>query len=624
MRDLIDVRTAGPVFRQWLARLYSGVEAYVGKPPTGKVRLHDLNAVYQWKVIDAARRRKEKLWEPRFAWFLEKSGREVARIYGRTRTETFLDNYFAREFTPELRKLYRALYEDVGLEFLRRVDSAVREKQTDFDRINSPYDILEFANWIDRTTGEKIVNVSRTTVVRTKEIIQEGIREGRSIYEIMETIRQDFGFSKFRGFTIARTEVISASNAATHFGVGRRYPTDGMTKAWYATMDHRTRQTHKRANRQEVPFDKPFHVGNSELMFPGDGSLGAAAKETIQCRCSALYYVSPLSITNPPGRPGTTPPPRTTPPRVPRKPRVPRTPKPKPAPKPKPLKRGGMSTDEILARAFTDPDLQKLLEEVDAINQQMDDIVRNLIETRNYYKQGRTNKLTYDITASQYQRDWAAAKKLLREKHQKATRLFRERYMWAETPGDWQFAFSWRATPRFQQRMSEMMDDWNRTIGDIPALRETKVNIRPGTRRANASGRGGKGGFSVINVSGNENRTTVFHELGHILNNTVDDLDDAVRALHLARTASDPLEKLADVSWANYDSTEVTRKDRYIDPYFGKEYSGRSDPRRNGPRELVSMTVQKFVEDPFGMMRRDPELFRVVWDGILKASGRLP
>lgn len=619
MRDLIDVRTAPPVFRQWISRLYAGIEAYVGEPPKGTVRFQDLYAVYQWKTIDAARRRKQKLWEPRFARFLETSGREVARIYGSTRTEAFVDGYFAREFTPELKKLYRALYEDVGLEFLRRVDSAVRQKQTDFDRINSPYDILEFANWIDRTTGEKIVGVTRTTINRTKGIIEDGIREGRSIYEIMETIRQDFGFSKFRGFTIARTEVISASNAATHFGVGRNYPTDGMTKSWFATMDHRTRQTHKRANRQEVPFDKAFHVGNSELMFPGDGSLGAAAKETIQCRCSAMYYVSPLSITNPPPRvPGAVPP---RPPRVPRKPRVP---KPKPPRKPTPPKPGGLPADQIMARAFTDPDLQRLLEEVDAINQQMDDIIRKFIENRDYYKQGRTNRLTYQISADGYRRDWAAAKKLLKQKHQNATRLFRERYLWSDVAGDSKFAYSWKATPKFQTRMNAIMEDWNKTIGDIPEMRGTKVNIRTGTARANASGTGGANGFSVINCKANENATTMFHELGHVLNNTVQELDDAVVALHRARTAGDPLEKLSDVSWSGYDASEVTRKDRYMDPYFGKEYSGRAIARFNGPRELVSMTVQKFVEDPFGLMRRDPELFRTVWDVILKKSGRLP
>ena len=61
-------------------------------------------------------------------------------------------------------------------------------------------------------------------------------------------------------------------------------------KRWSAILDKRTRDTHIKANGQTVPIDQPFVVGNSLLMFPHDGSLGADPSELLNCRCSAIYY----------------------------------------------------------------------------------------------------------------------------------------------------------------------------------------------------------------------------------------------------------------------------------------------------------------------------------------------
>lgn len=61
------------------------------------------------------------------------------------------------------------------------------------------------------------------------------------------------------------------------------------TKKWVTMHDKRVRKTHEEADGQEVAIDKPFEVGSSELMFPGDLSLGASLKEICNCRCVVVY-----------------------------------------------------------------------------------------------------------------------------------------------------------------------------------------------------------------------------------------------------------------------------------------------------------------------------------------------
>lgn len=57
---------------------------------------------------------------------------------------------------------------------------------------------------------------------------------------------------------------------------------------WITRLDKKVRFTHALAHGQRVFGTKtPFVVGGSLLMYPGDASLGASAKEIIGCRCYA-------------------------------------------------------------------------------------------------------------------------------------------------------------------------------------------------------------------------------------------------------------------------------------------------------------------------------------------------
>lgn len=61
-----------------------------------------------------------------------------------------------------------------------------------------------------------------------------------------------------------------------------------MTHTWDSTLDRVTRPHHWDADGQTVLINEPFVVAGERLMFPGDDSLGATAKNLINCRCVEL------------------------------------------------------------------------------------------------------------------------------------------------------------------------------------------------------------------------------------------------------------------------------------------------------------------------------------------------
>jgi hypothetical protein len=91
-----------------------------------------------------------------------------------------------------------------------------------------------------------------------------------------------------RATVIARTETLGALNAgrADAFVAVAEELEQPFEQQWLATIDHRTRPTHRAADGQRVPVGQSFLVGGAMLSRPGD-PLGPG-RETIQCRCTTL------------------------------------------------------------------------------------------------------------------------------------------------------------------------------------------------------------------------------------------------------------------------------------------------------------------------------------------------
>lgn len=76
--------------------------------------------------------------------------------------------------------------------------------------------------------------------------------------------------------------------------VGKKDPTAIMmslalaSKRWQSMDDELVRPWHATANGQTVLISEPFIVDGEKLMFPGDGSMGASARNLCHCRCISL------------------------------------------------------------------------------------------------------------------------------------------------------------------------------------------------------------------------------------------------------------------------------------------------------------------------------------------------
>lgn len=119
------------------------------------------------------------------------------------------------------------------------------------------------------------------------------ILKGESIPNMSARLKQVAELSLRNTVRIARTETTRIENAARN-EVGAEGKKMGfvMWKRWVAKDEPGvTRPAHLDANRQEVPYDEPFEVGDEKLMYPGDISLGASAGNVINCRCTMVTFI---------------------------------------------------------------------------------------------------------------------------------------------------------------------------------------------------------------------------------------------------------------------------------------------------------------------------------------------
>lgn len=122
----------------------------------------------------------------------------------------------------------------------------------------------------------------------------EGFMEGESIDSLRDRLRTNVPeLTAARARTVARTEVISASNAGSLSMV--EIAEFGGTKTWLATEDARTRPTHTLADGQTVPLASAFLVGGFPLHFPGDPS--GPLEEIVNCRCTTTYDLTDEPLT---------------------------------------------------------------------------------------------------------------------------------------------------------------------------------------------------------------------------------------------------------------------------------------------------------------------------------------
>lgn len=153
------------------------------------------------------------------------------------------------------------------------------------------------------------------------------------------------------------------------------------------------------------------------------------------------------------------------------------------------------------------------------------------------------------------------------------------------------------------QVIRDMAEFYRMTGGKASAVRLSTNRAK----RAHAVGVTTAIGEKTIVMDGNFDKTTLFHELAHFLENDPVALA-ASNGFLLKRRESDRLYRLRDLSGhKGYRNDELAWKDQWLHPYIGKQYDG-------GVTECFSMAVQYLADPDAAVMfaAKDPEMFAYV------------
>lgn len=154
-------------------------------------------------------------------------------------------------------------------------------------------DVAAFLN----EAGNRLVRLPDEVYALIVREVEEGIARGESIPDIAQrinTVLTATGSERWpnRAVTVARTEVLAATNGGAYAGAVRdaeRRGDPAPFKTWLSTLDQRTRPSHVEADGQRTLLTSPFIVGGEQLQYPGDPR--GSAETVINCRCTFLPVV---------------------------------------------------------------------------------------------------------------------------------------------------------------------------------------------------------------------------------------------------------------------------------------------------------------------------------------------
>ena len=119
--------------------------------------------------------------------------------------------------------------------------------------------------------------------------IAQGIIQGESIDKIAERIAHDTANQDMKAMArYARTAMTSAQNAGRMDTLYRAKDMGiNVQKEWLATLDSRTRDSHRKLDGEVVDINKPFNSPIGKIRFPGDPEADPA--DVYNCRCTLVY-----------------------------------------------------------------------------------------------------------------------------------------------------------------------------------------------------------------------------------------------------------------------------------------------------------------------------------------------
>ena len=463
----------------------------------------------------------------------------------------------------------------------------------------------------------------------TSEMLQ-GIMQGESIPKIANRMATVVGMEKNSAIRNARTYTTSVENKAK---MDRYEEAEDMgidlEKEWMATLDERTRESHRELDGERVANDEPFSNG---LMYPADPSGDPA--EVYNCRCRIVPRIKGRQY----DRSG----------RANKLGDMSYEEWKRGKEKEQPEQTGTSWADRIKEIQQMDiKDEASIKEAGHLIAEQvhsgyLDDIKAQRAEIEDNYKKAKDNydkvyketrektdeilsderyKEAYnihngDLTAddSKYFNSRTEAEEFYNQKKQEIYDLGAKR---GESYEEYEKAYEKRINPDYSESADKLTDllsqvrDMGAGDADIKAHLsnssskvckniEWAYNHYP-TDWVNASvdnsdltpkkvSRGFYSHFRreiAISGEGDSANRVAVHELGHRFERVVDGIKDAEKEFYDRRTAGESLQWLG----TGFRRDEKTRPDDFLDAYMGKDYSGTA-------YELVSMGFETAYCDP--------------------------
>lgn len=213
---------------------------------------------------------------------------------GKYRTEEYLDERYNHVVVDDIQDQLLIMRDQFEKDLQEQMEKMINKKlipdatQSVMSSFEMDFDFNKFDKFSRYTLRDKEIHwgkqVQDTTEKSIKSVLVDGFEQGLGSFDIAQMIKHHTDFSFGRAENVVRTEVISACNYGD-LAAWNQHP-DIVGKEWDSSGDKRVRPTHRAADGQKRKLNEPFIVGGSRLMHPGDGSLGAAAKEVCRCRCT--------------------------------------------------------------------------------------------------------------------------------------------------------------------------------------------------------------------------------------------------------------------------------------------------------------------------------------------------
>ena len=145
-------------------------------------------------------------------------------------------------------------------------------------------------DYLRKVGGSKIVTLTDTFISAVVlEIIkaQSEITTLEELAEIIEKKVNNPNFYRWQAMRIARTETSMMVNASQY--ISTDYTSIVIDKVWHHYSSQNERPSHVDMEGKRIGKLEAFEVDGERMLYPTDSSLGATARNIIQCRCRALY-----------------------------------------------------------------------------------------------------------------------------------------------------------------------------------------------------------------------------------------------------------------------------------------------------------------------------------------------